>query len=114
MSLITIYLLLFALTFIACGISLMISERYFKDILIISILNVAFFLTVIIYRLVEKIAKWKIRRDFKIEPDEEDGKYHYRKAYWKAYGGNIEINTTWNSFKNNSKVIFRKMKEVSE
>lgn len=114
MSFITIYLLLFALTFIACGIYLMVSEGYLKNILIISLLNVLFFLAKFTYRATDKLAKRKIRRDFKLEPDEEDGKYHYRMAYWKAYGGNIEINTTWNSFKNNSKVIFRKMKEVVE
>lgn len=88
-----IYIVLFALMFIGCGISLMVSEGYLKDILIISLLNVFFLLAVIVFRATDKLAKRKLRHDFDIKPDDEDGRYYYKMGYWKQYGGNIEENT---------------------
>lgn len=114
MNILIVYIVLFVLTFIGGGVSLMISEGYLKNVLIISFFNIFFFLSVLIYRITARLAKRKMRRDFNIKPDEEDGMYHYKLSYWKAYGGNAEENTTWNTFVNNLKVLFRKREEVAE
>ena len=116
MSMLLIYIVLFALTFLSAGVSLMISERYLKDILIISALNILFFLAVFVYRVTDKLAKRKLRRVFEIEPDEEDENYYYKRSYWEAYGGDLEDVSTWNTFKNNLRVLFgkRKSEEVAE
>lgn len=94
----------------------MISEQCLKDTLIISALNILFFLAVIVYRVTEKLAKRKLRRVFEIEPDEEYGSYYYKRSYWEAYGGDLECESTWNTFKNNIRVLFGKRKsgEVQE
>lgn len=116
MKILLIYIVLFALTFIFAGLSLMISERCLKDILIISALNILFFLSAIIYKAIDRLAKRKLRRVFKIEPDEENGNYHYKRNCWIAYGGDFEEASFWNTFKNNLRVLFGrgKIKEVTE
>jgi len=116
MNILLIYIVLFALTFISAGVSLMISERYLKDILIISALNILFFLALFVYKVTEKLAKRKLRRVFAIEPDEEDGSYYYKINYWEAYGGDFENESIWSTFKNDLRVLFGKRKsgEVAE
>ena len=114
MNILLIYIVLFTLTFIFAGASLMIRERRLKDTLIISALNILFFLAVFVYKVTDGLAKRKLRRVFKIEPYWEDGNYYYyyRRSYWKAYGGDFEDGFTWNMFKNNLRVLFGKRKSV--